>query len=162
MKLFYCLILLLVAKISNAQLYSLKQFNEVDIFLENNNDTLYIVNFWATWCKPCIEELPYFEKLNADFTGKPVKIILLSLDTEKQWASNLVPFLKNKNVTSTVWVMPNKKPIDWIDQVNPLWQGSIPATFIFNNNKNISIFEEHPFTYEELTSLLNKNNYFTN
>ncbi len=154
--------LLLMAKISYTQSYALKQYDAVEIFLGNNNDTLYIINFWATWCKPCIEELPYFEKINSDYSGKPVKIILLSLDTEKQWESSLVPFLKNKNIKSTVWVMPNKKPIDWIDRINPLWQGSIPATFIFNNKKNIGIFEERPFTYEELTALLNQNNYFTN
>ncbi|MFI5171418.1 MAG: TlpA disulfide reductase family protein [Chitinophagales bacterium] len=162
MKFIFSVILLMMLDSATGQAYKLRQFEDVTAFVANNNDTLYVINFWATWCKPCVEEIPSFEKLNEAYSGKPVKIILLSLDTEKQWEGSLVPFLQKNNLKTEVWVMPNKKPVDWIDQINPKWQGSIPATFIFNNNKNISIFEEHPFTYEELSNILIQHNYLTN
>src|SRR4051812_44192108 len=52
--------------------------------VQQKNDTLYVVNFWATWCKPCVEELPYFQKAFQAFQSQPVKIILVSMDMKKQ------------------------------------------------------------------------------
>lgn len=138
-----------------AQNYSVKSFGEVDSFLNNTNDTLYVINFWATWCKPCIEELPGFEKLNALSADRNIKVILISLDSETNRKRSLEPFLERNKLTSEIWVMPDKKPIDWIDKINPAWQGSIPATYMFNNAKNISEFQEQPFTYEELKAKIN-------
>lgn len=162
MKIFAVAILIFFMQNAKAQLYALKQFDEVNVFFDNTNDTLYVVNFWATWCKPCIEELPYFEKLYSDYQNKPVKIILISLDTEKQWEGSLVPFLEKTKLSPEIWIMPNRKPMDWIDQINPEWQGSIPATFIFNNHRKIKFFEEQPLSYEQLKNILIENNYLTN
>jgi len=149
-----CIIIFLTLQLK-AQNYSVKSFSEVDSFLNNTNDTLYIINFWATWCKPCVEELPGFEKVNALSAERNIKVILVSLDSETSRKRSLEPFLERNKLTSEIWVMPDKKPIDWIDKINPLWQGSIPATYIFNNLKNISVFDEHPFTYEELMTKIN-------
>ncbi len=140
---------------SKTQPYSIKSFAEVDSFLNNTNDTLYIINFWATWCKPCIEELPGFEKVNALNGERNIKVILVSLDSETNRKRSLDPFLERNALSSEIWVMPDKKPIDWIDKINPAWQGSIPATYFFNNAKNIHEFNEHPFTYEELMTKIN-------
>ncbi|MBK7036950.1 MAG: TlpA family protein disulfide reductase [Chitinophagales bacterium] len=154
-KLFSCLLILFLGLQLKAQNYSIKSFNEVDSFLNNTNDTLYIINFWATWCKPCIEELPNFEKVNALSSERNVKVILVSLDSETNRKRSLEPFLERNKLTSEIWVMPDKKPIDWIDKINPTWQGSIPATYFFNNVKDIHVFNEHPFTYEELMTKIN-------
>ncbi len=48
---------------------------------QQNNDTLYVVNFSATWCKPCIGEMPYFEKADAAFKPKKVKVVFVSLNS---------------------------------------------------------------------------------
>ena len=138
-----------------SQSYTVKTFSEVDSFLDNSNDTLYVINFWATWCVPCLEELPAFEKVNNTSTGKNIKVILISLDTEINRLKRLDPFLEANILNSEIWVMPDKKPIDWIDKINPMWQGSIPATYFLNNVKNIHVFDEHPFTYDELITKIN-------
>lgn len=91
-KLFSCLLILFLGLQLKAQNYSIKSFNEVDSFLNNTNDTLYIINFWATWCKPCIEELPNFEKVNALSSERNVKVILVSLDSETNRKEVLNPF----------------------------------------------------------------------
>lgn len=132
----------------NAQNYSVKSFEEFEKFIANQNDTLYIINFWATWCKPCIEEIPNFEKVNRE--NQKVKVILVSLDGQSVWEKSLQPFLIKNNIQSTVWVMPDKKPIDWIDRIDNRWQGSVPGTLFLNNAAGIKIFEEHEFTYEQL------------
>ena len=55
---------------------SYEKFDDIAPLFNKNNDTTYVINFWATWCKPCVEELPYFEDLYAAYSDKKVKIIL--------------------------------------------------------------------------------------
>ena len=59
-------------------------YSELKPLLEKKDDKIYIVNFWATWCAPCVKELPYFEKLNQDYAAKNVEVLLVSLDFPKQ------------------------------------------------------------------------------
>jgi len=117
-------------------------------FLNRQNDTTYVVNFWATWCKPCIEELPSFEKLNATYKDKKVKVILVSLDMSKQVESNLLPFIKRKKLKSEVIYLNDPDANSWIEKVDKTWSGAIPATVIYNKNQRK--FYEQSFTYEAL------------
>ncbi|MEL6356336.1 MAG: thioredoxin domain-containing protein, partial [Bacteroidota bacterium] len=55
-------------------------FDAIEPLFNQQNDTTYIVNFWATWCKPCVEELPHFQELNEKYAGQPLRIVLVSLD----------------------------------------------------------------------------------
>lgn len=123
-------------------------FNSFKPFLEMHNDTTYVVNFWATWCKPCVEELPNFEKINADYKDKKVKVILVSLDMKKQVESNLLPFMKRKNLQSAVVLLNDPDANAWISKVDSTWSGAIPATVIYNKDKRK--FYEQSFTYEAL------------
>jgi len=68
--------------------------------LSSSEDVLHVVNFWATWCPPCVTELPYFEKLSRELQGKEVKFILISLDFPSQVESSLIPFLRKNNITT--------------------------------------------------------------
>jgi len=139
---------------SHAQSVEYKTFAAVDSFLDNRNDTLYIVNFWATWCKPCIEELPLFDSVTAQNKNTPIKVILISLDAQIRWEDNLVPFLNNHAIQSTVWAIYKERPTDWIDLVDPRWQGTIPATLMFNNARQINYFHETSFTEATLNEKL--------
>ena len=67
-------------------------YNGLDPLLHKDNDTTYVVNFWATWCKPCVAELPYFEQLTETYKGQKVKVLLVSLDFSKQIESKLLTF----------------------------------------------------------------------
>lgn len=125
--------------------YDYKSFEP---FLKRNNDTIYVINFWATWCQPCIKELPYFEKLNTDYKNRKVKVILVSLDIKKQVESNLIPFIKRKNLQSEVIFLNDPDANSWISKIDPNWSGAIPATIIYNNNR--SKFYEQSFTFEQL------------
>ncbi|SCX85993.1 TlpA family protein disulfide reductase [Flavobacterium caeni] len=123
-------------------------FKAFEPLLHKNNDTTYVVNFWATWCAPCIAELPHFEKLNRDYKDKKVKVILASLDFSKQVESNLLPFIKNKNLQSKVVHLGDPDANAWIEKVDSTWSGAIPATVIYNKTKRN--FYEQSFTYEQL------------
>lgn len=131
-------------------------YNRLEYFLKRNNDTTYIINFWATWCVPCVEELPSFEKLNKEFKNKKVKVILVSLDMSKQVESRLIPFIQKKKIQSKVVLLNDPDANAWIERVDKSWSGAIPATIIYKN-KN-SKFYEKSFTYEELEKEVNQFN----
>lgn len=138
----------------HAQSIPLLKLDELESRISQNNDTLYVVNFWATWCKPCVEELPYFEKINSDTTFKNVKVLLVSLDFTSQRETKVEPFRTKKNLQSEVFILNEKNQNVWIDRVSSKWSGAIPATlFAFKNKRE---FYEKEFKYEELHTLVEK------
>ena len=117
-------------------------------------DTIYVINFWATWCKPCVEELPYFEKLNKEFSQKNVKVILVSNDFKKQINTRLIPFVKKNNIKSEVVFMNETNPNNWIEKADKIWSGALPATMIICHSKHFYHFNEGETTYKELVKLI--------
>jgi thiol-disulfide isomerase/thioredoxin len=114
----------------------------------NRNDTTYVVNFWATWCSPCVKEIGYFEEVHRINRGEKLKVVLVSLDFPDQAEERVIPFLKQKGISASVVLMTDLKYNDWIEQVDPSWSGAIPATLIFNRDQRI--FLEKELSREEL------------
>ena len=123
-------------------------FDGLQSYLNQKNDTIYVINFWATWCVPCIKELPYFEKLNQKYKNGKFKMILVSLDFPKMIESRVIPFIKNKNLLAEVIVLDDSDANSWIEKVANEWSGAIPATIIYKNEKRK--FYEQSFSGEEL------------
>lgn len=107
-------------------------FDEIAPLFEQKTDSTYVINFWATWCKPCVEELPYFEQLHDGLEGEKVRVILVSMDFEKDVEPRLIPFLEEQNLRSDVALLLDGKYNNWIDRVEPQWDGAIPVTLIYN------------------------------
>ena len=126
----------------------------LDKIVNTEDDTTRVINFWATWCSPCIEELPYFEAVNETMADKKIKILLISLDFRSVLESSVVPFLKKKNIRSEVLLLDEPDANSFIDKVSPQWSGAIPATLIVNNKQSIRRFYEKKFTKDELFSIL--------
>lgn len=129
-------------------------FGSFEPMLNRDDGTTYIINFWATWCKPCIEELPYFEQVNSEYQNQNVKVILVSLDMPGMWKTRLEPFVEKKGLKSEVVILDDPKQNVWIPKVSEDWGGGIPATVIYNGEKRS--FYERGFTYEELTEELHQ------
>lgn len=117
-------------------------------YLEKDNDTAYILNFWATWCAPCIKELPHFEKLAENYRNEKMKLILVSLDFRRNIESRLIPFIEKNQLKSEVIVLSDPASNVWIDKVEPTWSGAIPATIFYNKDRRV--FMEQELTYEKL------------
>src|SRR5690242_18603794 len=66
----------------------------------SNSDTLYVVNFWATWCGPCVKELPNFDKLQMDYKDKPLKVLLVSMDFKSKLNAAVIPFVKKRKIAA--------------------------------------------------------------
>lgn len=115
------------------------------------SDTTYVVNFWATWCGPCIAELPAFEQINKENTNKPVKVLLVSLDFKSKLNTAVIPFVVKNNIKSEVFIINEPDQQTFIEKVDQNWSGAIPATLFVNTKKNIRSFYEKEFTFEELS-----------
>jgi thiol-disulfide isomerase/thioredoxin len=92
------------------------------------SDTLYVVNFWATWCKPCIQELPAFDSLSTMVKNKKVKILLVSLDFSEDLNSKVNPFLIKNKIRTECVLLDEVNGNDFINKISPSWSGAIPPT----------------------------------
>ena len=117
-----------------------------------NNDTLYVVNFWATWCKPCVREMPYFEEANAEYSKQKVKVVFVSLNYPRELES-INKFIGEKKIQSSCFLLDAGNPNIWIDKIEPDWGGSIPSTIMYKDGKKV-FFREGEFTQTELDSII--------
>ncbi len=123
-------------------------FNGLEKFLHQEDDKVHVVNFWATWCAPCVKELPHFEELYKNYKDKSVEVLLVSLDFPKQYEKKLKPFIVKHNLQSKVLVLDDVDMNSWIPKIDENWDGAIPVTIIYNKDKRQ--FYSQTFTYNQL------------
>lgn len=127
-------------------------FNGLEKLLNQKDDNIHVVNFWATWCAPCIKEMPHFEKINATYKDSNVEVLLVSLDFPFQYDKKLKPFIKKHNLQSKVVALDDPDMNTWMPKVDESWTGAIPITIIYNKEKRQ--FYERSFTYNQLEAEL--------
>lgn len=120
--------------------------------INKEDDKVHVVNFWATWCAPCVKELPYFEIINKKYKDEGVEVLLVSLDFPSKYETNLKPFIKKRQLKSKVVALNDTDQNRWIPGIDKDWSGALPATIIYNKEKRN--FYERSFTLEELETLL--------
>ena len=136
----------------SAQIAVYEKFDDFEKAILKEDDNTYVINFWATWCAPCIKELPYFEKLHTD--NPKVKVIFVSLDSRKDLEKKLVPFVNRKKITTQVVLLSDKDYNAWLDKIDSSWSGAIPATLILNGKRKL--FAEREFdNFTELNNYIN-------
>ena len=128
------------------------KFNQLEKLFQEKNEPIEIFNFWATWCKPCIKELPLFEHVNQSY--EEVSVTLVSFDFPDQIESRLIPFLKKRNIKSFVKVLNETDFNSFIDKIDPKWSGALPATLIFDNKNNKRYFFGEAFKEGELQTII--------
>lgn len=122
----FCLLLFLSAK--GQEMIKLPQLQK----MINEGASIKVVNFWATWCAPCIKEMPLFEKLNDE--NKSVKVLLVSMDYDLDPNPDKVKrFMDRKKISSEVVILAEEKPTEWIDKIDKNWSGALPATLVVNS-----------------------------
>jgi thiol-disulfide isomerase/thioredoxin len=122
--------------------------------MDKGGDTTYVVNFWATWCGPCVHELHCFAELDSAYKGTKLKVILVSNDFKKDIYTKLDPFVLKRNIKSEVLFLDETNDNEWIPKIDSTWQGNIPATLIVNKAKSYRKFIPLETTYAELDSLV--------
>lgn len=131
-RVFPFLLLFLVSSIlSKAQQAELIKLSQLQTLIEEESDQIKVINFWATWCAPCVKELPLFESLNQD--RKDAKVILVSMDIDLDPNPEKVyKFMARKKVQSKVVILDERDPNSWINKIDKSWSGALPSTLFIN------------------------------
>ncbi len=136
----------------SAQHVEVLDFPAFEKRLKRSGDTLYIYNFWATWCRPCVEELPYFTRLDSMYQGRKVKVEFVSLDLVDQMETAVKPMVSRKLAGQSVLLLNAPKYNEWIDKISLDWSGAIPISLAVHNGQDIYDLRQQSFDYEELTA----------
>jgi len=123
--------------------------------IANGKDTVFVINFWATWCVPCVQELPQFNALYQDLAGKPVKMLLVSLDFKEDYPMRLATFIERKHLKPDVTWLNETNPNDFLPKIEPKWEGSIPATLVVSTGRSYRKFIESTITEDQVMKCVN-------
>lgn len=135
-----------------AQNYEVIKFDELDKMIHEESDQMKVFNFWATWCRPCIKELPLFEKLNEKYDD--VEVLLISFDFPDQAKDKLSSFIEKRGLRSKVYWLDETDFNAFIDKIDPSWSGALPATLVVSGQTTTKYFYEKSFEQGELESTI--------
>jgi thiol-disulfide isomerase/thioredoxin len=128
---YFCSLAMIFAIHSSFGQTTIVKFEDVEKLIKTPpNEKIQVINFWATWCAPCVKELPLFEKINTEQSAG-VSVTLVSLDFADQ-VEKVNSFITRKKLQSPVILLDNIDYNSWIDRVDTNWSGAIPATLIIN------------------------------
>jgi thiol-disulfide isomerase/thioredoxin len=132
--------------------YSLvDQIDETDLrkLIQNRNGKILLLNIWATWCQPCVEEFPNLIKLYSSYSTDSLEIVGVSADDLDDTITKVAPFVKKNKVPFKIYIAHFVKQDDFINSLNKTWSGAIPATFFYDINGKQQFMEIGGRTFEQ-------------
>ena len=143
-------LILVTAASSRAQEIELISLNSLDLLIKTPDKKLKVINFWASWCRPCIMEMPHFEAI--DKSKATVYFVTLDHPEDIEKARRMV----QKNAIQSRVLLLNEKDADkYITAINKDWSGAIPAT-LFVDARGNKYFHEKAFDKPELENYVKK------
>jgi thiol-disulfide isomerase/thioredoxin len=142
--------------VTEAQTVNIVKFDAVQKILSSKNDTTYVLNFWATWCIPCVKEFPAFQALAAKHHNEKVKVVMVSLDFKKDYGKTLTPYIVKHPIDASVYLLDEPDYNSWINKVDTSWGGEIPVTLIVKGSKGTHDFFAKDFTPASLEESFNQ------
>ncbi len=121
--------------------------------IRQEKDHIQVINFWATWCAPCLKEMPLFEKLNEERKDVRVRLVSLDLDLDPN-VEKVRNFVIRKKIKSEVMILDEQNPTSWIEKIDKSWSGALPATLVINNKNGKRKFVERELQPGELEKLI--------
>jgi thiol-disulfide isomerase/thioredoxin len=145
MRIVFIILLLAIGMAGSAQTIKKIKITGLEETIAQSDHPL-IVNFWATFCVPCVKEIPYFQSTVARYQGEQVELILVSLDLPDYYPAKIAAFARGRGFTG---------PIVWLDETNadyfcpkvdPRWTGGIPSSLFINNKTHYRRFFDRQLT----------------
>lgn len=107
------------------------KLKELQSLMSTENNRIQVINFWATWCAPCVKELPLFEKLHQENKGIDITLVSMDYDLDPDPAK-VERFVTRKKLQNKVVILAETDPNAWIDKIDKNWSGALPATLLIN------------------------------
>ena len=133
-----------------AEIIKIKQLQEI---IELKTDQIKVINFWATWCAPCVKEMPLFQKLDEERSDVMVTLVSIDLDLDPN-PEKVYRFIDRKKISTRVVILDERDPNTWINLIEKNWSGAIPATIIINGKTGQRKFVEHELHDGDLEKLI--------
>jgi len=133
------------------------KFSNIENLFTKSNDTVFVINFWATTCPPCIKELALFDEALLKHENDPFQTYLISIDDDDRVEKYVKPFIKKLNIKSPIYSLIDDDMTSWTAKVNPKWYGSLPYTVIYKGDKKkyfFGAFKDHNDLEKEIQSFL--------
>jgi thiol-disulfide isomerase/thioredoxin len=159
-KLFFLLFMLPVLGFSGSFAQEVKALNsekDIEQVMNSYKGKVVLLNFWATWCKPCVHEFPDLVKLYNDYKDKGFVVLFISVDVPDDVDSKVIPFLKNQNVDFTTYYNNFDKPEELINYIDKNWEGAIPSTYIYDKKGKLTGHILGSTAYEDFEKEILKN-----
>jgi thiol-disulfide isomerase/thioredoxin len=129
------------------------KIEKLQAYIKGANHPL-IINFWATWCKPCIAEIPHLQQAARQYKDSGLELIMVSLDFPEAFPKDITAFIKGKNLVGTFFWLDETDADHFCPVIDKTWQGSIPATLFLNVKKDFRKFYGQEITPEALNAAL--------
>ncbi|MBL8203190.1 MAG: redoxin domain-containing protein [Blastocatellia bacterium] len=113
-----------------------------------------LINFWATWCAPCVAEFPEFVMIDKTYRAKGVRMVSISTDDKSDLEGAVIPFLKKQKAEFESFLSDSDDPQELIDVVDKNWSGALPATFVFDKQGKLVFTKYGIIDREELLKTL--------
>jgi thiol-disulfide isomerase/thioredoxin len=129
------------------------KIDQLNASIKSEKEKIQVINFWATWCGPCIKELPIFEQLNE--ARKDIRVRLVSLDLDLDPNPDKVRnFAVRKKLKAEIVMLDERDPNSFIDKIDKSWSGALPATLVINNKNGKRKFVNRELKEGELDKLI--------
>lgn len=147
-----CLILFALGAKAQEQAKIVK-LPELQEMISAKSDQIKVINFWATWCAPCVKEMPLFEKLGLERQDVKITFVSMDLDLDPD-PTKVYKFVTRKKIQSQVVILDEKNPNLYIDLIDKSWSGALPATIVMNTKTGQRKFVEKELHEGELEKLI--------
>lgn len=148
-------LMFVIACEASAQQAKVVKLPELQKVINDPADQVKVINFWATWCAPCIKEMPLFEKVNRDRKDVAVTLVSMDLDLDPN-PEKVHKFVARKKLASSVLILDESNPNTYIDKIDKEWSGALPATIVINTKNGKRRFVERELHEGELEKLIDE------
>ena len=135
--------------VTQAQTVKKVKIEELAEYIRKSDHPL-VVNFWATWCAPCVEEIPYFQSEVKKYADRKVELLLVSLDFVEAYPKQLTAFIQKKKYEASFYWLNETNADHFCPQIDAKWSGSIPSTLFINNKTGYRKFFERQLTDRQM------------
>lgn len=130
------------------------KITDVERTIAESRDEVLVINFWATFCKPCVAEIPFFIRTVEKYKSSKVALLLVSLDLPSFYPKKIAAFAKKNHFRASIAWLDETNADYFCPRVDTAWSGSIPATLVINKKTGFRKFAEEEMSQESFEAII--------